>query len=161
MLVISVAPQKWFVSKNSATNFTRKFSKSVGHFNVTGHGPSISAYFSTLCTLDLFGRLFGSPWRPGHPGWTYSFVTDMHSSTVHPSHGWKIVNKQLWLNAENLDEGAQCGNFRIFLSPWFYVKSFFRDSRRAKSAVLIHLEAVSFEFHEFLHFLKVKLCWIN
>ena len=42
---------------------------------------------------------------------------------------------------------TQCGNFTIFLSLWFYVKSIFGDSRSAKSAILTHLEALKFDFN--------------
>ena len=41
---------------------------------------------------------------------------------------------------------TQCGNFRIFLSLIFYVKSILGDSRSAKSIILPHLEALKFDF---------------
>ena len=37
----------------------------------------------------------------------------------------------------------------------------FGDSRSAKSAILTHLEAVNFDFYEFLHFLKAEFYQIN
>ena len=52
---------------------------------------------------------------------------------------------------------AQCGNFIIFLSSRFYVKSVFWDSRSANSTILTHLEALNCDFYEFLHFLKAKI----
>ena len=33
----------------------------------------------------------------------------------------------------------------------------FEDSRSAKSAILTRLEALNFNFHEFLHFLKAEI----
>ena len=36
-----------------------------------------------------------------------------------------------------------------------------RDSRRAKCAILTHLEALDFHFYEFLHFLKAEIDQIN
>ena len=33
----------------------------------------------------------------------------------------------------------------------------FWDSRSAKSAILTHLEALNFDFHGFLHFLKAEM----
>ena len=45
----------------------------------------------------------------------------------------------------------------IFTSLRFYVKLVFGDSRRAKSAILTHLQALKFDFREFLHFLKAKM----
>ena len=52
---------------------------------------------------------------------------------------------------------AQCGNFMIFLSLRFYVKSILGHSRSAKSAILTHLEVLNFDFSEFLHFLKAEM----
>ena len=37
----------------------------------------------------------------------------------------------------------------------------FEDCRSAKSAILAHLEALNFDFDEFLHFLKAKIYQIN
>ena len=37
----------------------------------------------------------------------------------------------------------------------------FGDSRSAKSAILTHLEALNFDFNEFLHFLKAEFYQIN
>ena len=37
----------------------------------------------------------------------------------------------------------------------------FGDSRSAKSAILTHLEALKFDFNEFLHFLKAEFYQIN
>ena len=37
----------------------------------------------------------------------------------------------------------------------------FRDSRSAKSAIITHLEALNFDFYEFLHFLKGEIDQIN
>ena len=37
----------------------------------------------------------------------------------------------------------------------------FWDSRSAKSAILTHLEALNFEFHEFLHILKADIYQIG
>ena len=37
----------------------------------------------------------------------------------------------------------------------------FVDSRNAKYAILTHLEAMNFDFHEFLHFLKAENDQIN
>ena len=33
----------------------------------------------------------------------------------------------------------------------------FEDSRSAKSAIFTHLEALNFDFYEFLHFLKAEI----
>ena len=37
----------------------------------------------------------------------------------------------------------------------------FGDSRSAKSAILTHLEALNFDFYEFLHFLKAEIYQMN
>ena len=37
----------------------------------------------------------------------------------------------------------------------------FGDSRCAKSAILTHLQALNFDFHDFLHFLKNEIYKIN
>ena len=37
----------------------------------------------------------------------------------------------------------------------------FADFRRAKSTILIHLEALNFDFYEFLHFLKAEIYQMN
>ena len=37
----------------------------------------------------------------------------------------------------------------------------FEDSRRQKSALFTDLEALNFDFYEFLHFLKVEIDQIN
>ena len=37
----------------------------------------------------------------------------------------------------------------------------FEDSQSAKSAILTHLEALNFNFYEFLHFLKAAIYYIN
>ena len=54
--------------------------------------------------------------------------------------------------------GMQCGNFMIFLSLRFYVKSilWILHSRSAYSAILTHLEALNFDFYEVLHFLNAE-----
>ena len=46
---------------------------------------------------------------------------------------------------------AQCGNYRIFLSLRFYVKSKLTNLRDSKSAIFAHLEALNFDFCGFLH----------
>ena len=45
------------------------------------------------------------------------------------------------------------GNFVIFLSLKFYMKSFFYYFWSAKSAILTNFEALKFDFYAFLHFL--------
>ena len=45
---------------------------------------------------------------------------------------------------------THCGNFIIFLSLKFYVKSIFRELKIIQSAILTHLEFQNFEFYEFL-----------
>ena len=37
----------------------------------------------------------------------------------------------------------------------------FEDSQSAKSAILTHLEALNFDFYEFLHFLKAEIDQMN
>ena len=37
----------------------------------------------------------------------------------------------------------------------------FEDSRSAQSTIFTHLEGLNFDFHEFLHFLKVEIDQIN
>ena len=37
----------------------------------------------------------------------------------------------------------------------------FEDSRSAKLAISTHLEALNFDFHEVLHFLKVEIYQVN
>ena len=49
----------------------------------------------------------------------------------------------------------------IFLSLRFYVKSIFKESKSAKSAILTHLEALNFDLCEFLHFLNAEIAKIG
>ena len=56
---------------------------------------------------------------------------------------------------------TQCGNFMIFLSLRFYVKSILENSRSAKSAILTHSQALNFDIYEILHFLKAEIYQIN
>ena len=42
----------------------------------------------------------------------------------------------------------------VFYYSDFYVKSIFRDSGSAKSAILTNLEALNFDFYEILHFFE-------
>ena len=51
---------------------------------------------------------------------------------------------------------TQCGNFRIFLPLRFYVKSMLGISKVQKSP-LTFLEALNFEFHTFLNFLRPEI----
>ena len=62
-----------------------------------------------------------------------------------------ILHALFWLLKINGGK-FHSGNFLIFLTHSFYVKSIFRDSRSAKLAVFTHLEAPNFEFYELLHF---------
>ena len=60
-------------------------------------------------------------------------------------HLYKIRNKLLL--------HQQCGNFRIFLSLRFYVKSIlWMISRSSKTAILTILKALNFDFYAFLQF---------
>ena len=52
-------------------------------------------------------------------------------------------------------------NFHDLSITHIYCEINFGDSRGAKSAILRHLEALNFEFYEFLHFLKAKMYQIN
>ena len=52
---------------------------------------------------------------------------------------------------------AQCGNFMIFLSLRFYVKSILGHSRSAKSAILTHLMALNCNSYEFMQFQRLKI----
>ena len=53
---------------------------------------------------------------------------------------------------------AQCGNFMIFLSLRIYMKSIFGIRyTSAKSAIFTNLEALDFDFYEFLHFLNYEI----
>ena len=49
---------------------------------------------------------------------------------------------------------SQCGNFMIFPITQILREIKFGDSRSAKSAILTHLEALNWDFYDFLHFLK-------
>ena len=48
------------------------------------------------------------------------------------------------------------GKFMIFSITQILREINFGEPRSEKSALLIHLEAMTFDFHEFLHFLKLK-----
>ena len=52
----------------------------------------------------------------------------------------------------------QCGNFRIFLSLRFYMKS---GLVNLESAILTNSKALNFEFNAFLHFLKAETYHIH
>ena len=59
-------------------------------------------------------------------------------------------------------EIAQCGKNMIFLLLSQNLREInFWDSGSAKSAILTHLEAVNFDFYEFLHFLKAEIYQMN
>ena len=51
---------------------------------------------------------------------------------------------------------TQCGNFMIFLSLRFYVKSILENSRSAKSAILTHSQALNFDIYEIFTFWRLK-----
>ena len=54
-------------------------------------------------------------------------------------------------------KNTQCGNFIIFLSLRFFVKSILGSVKVLKSAIFTHLEALNFDFYDFLHFLKADI----
>ena len=56
---------------------------------------------------------------------------------------------------------TQCGKYRIFLSLRFYVKSIFRDSKSAKSAILSQRDALNFDSYAFMQFWKAENYQIN
>ena len=57
---------------------------------------------------------------------------------------------------------AQCVNFIIFLSLRFYVKSILEIlARSSKSVILTDLEALDFDFYEYLHFWKAEIYLIS
>ena len=47
--------------------------------------------------------------------------------------------------------------FHDFSATQILCEIIFKDPRSAKSAILTHLEALNFNFYEFLHFLKVEI----
>ena len=49
---------------------------------------------------------------------------------------------------------TQCGNFRNFLSPIFYVKSILADFKRSKTVILTILEALNFHFFGIMYTLE-------
>ena len=51
--------------------------------------------------------------------------------------------------------------FPNFSTPQILREIDFWDPRSAKIAILTHLEALNFDFYEFLQFLKAKFCEIN
>ena len=53
---------------------------------------------------------------------------------------------------------SQCGNFTIFLSVRFYVKSTLGILEVQNLPFLSNLEALNFDFYDILHFLKTKIC---
>ena len=62
----------------------------------------------------------------------------------HDFHSWTAL--EFLLNYHrNLSKNAQCGNFMDFVSFRFYVESILRI-KSAKSAILLHLEALNFDF---------------
>ena len=56
---------------------------------------------------------------------------------------------------------AQCGNYMIFLSLRFYVKSILGSSRSAESDILTHQSLWILIFMNFLYFMKVEIHQIN
>ena len=69
-----------------------------------------------------------------------------------------------WLPFYNVAPSAfawntQCGNFRIFLSLRFYVKSILGilEVKNEKSVVWAELESLNFDFYAFLHLLKAEI----
>ena len=62
----------------------------------------------------------------------------------------------IWLH-KNFICVTQCGNFIIFLSLRFYVKPILEMLTSAQSAILTHVQALYFDFYDFLHFLKVRI----
>ena len=83
--------------------------------------------------------------KPGNPGlyWRTKFSI---------SYFHKICK----LNQVHIFRYTQCGNFMIFLSLRFYVKAIFVESISAESAILTHLGALNFEFHEFCIFWRLQ-----
>ena len=64
-----------------------------------------------------------------------------------------ILHALFWLLKINGGKFHSMEIILIFLTQSFYVKSIFRDySRNAKLAFFTHLEALDFDFYEFLHF---------
>ena len=61
--------------------------------------------------------------------------------------------------AETVDE--QCGNFMIFLSLRFYVKSNLMIVEVQNLPFFKHLQGLNFAFNGFLHFLKAEIYQIN
>ena len=51
--------------------------------------------------------------------------------------------------------------FHDFSSTQILREINFGDFRVSKSAIWTHLEALNFDFHEFLHFLKAEIYQIN
>ena len=77
-------------------------------------------------------------WKP----YTYESkqVCDSELRFIRPGMLWKST-----------DLGSQigifgCGNLKIFLPLWFYVKSILADFRRSKTVVLTILQALNFDF---------------
>ena len=58
-------------------------------------------------------------------------------------------------------EGGTVWKFHNFSINQILREIYFGDSRSAKSAILTQLEALKFDFNEFLHFLKAELHQIN
>ena len=56
---------------------------------------------------------------------------------------------------------TQCGNFIIFSIIQTLREINFEDSWNANSAILQHLEALNFDFYEFLHFVKAENYQMN
>ena len=52
-------------------------------------------------------------------------------------------------------------NFHNFSTTQILREINFEDSRIAKSAILTHLEALNFDFYEFLRFFKAEIYQIN
>ena len=85
-------------------------------------------------------------------GWNILFL-------LRPHYAWCYFN---FLFVTKKVHTIQCGNFMIFLSLRFSVKSTIGIlCRGAKSAILTHLEALNFDLDDFLGFLKAEIYQIN
>ena len=78
--------------------------------------------------------------------------------------GLKLLQKCKRYNTPNLNsplrnqiQTAQCGNFKIFVSFRFYVKSILRIIEVQNQPFYHISEDLNFDFYEFLHFRKAEI----
>ena len=118
------------------------------HFYVKYEWRKIS-WISTLCstaTVGFYVKLIMV---------LFSFLvtgTQCHNSRI-----FREVN----FDGFSVKIESQCGNFTIFLSIRFYVRSILGNRKVPNLPSLTHLRALNYDFYGFLHFLNAKIDQTN